>query len=1332
MTSNNKSISSINNILYLICSLCLYIILYILFAKRVQNLVTPHFGVVTLFLGIIIDYFMAKKRIRIYIRLALLILIYVLLNIVITLFSNLVSPLDGYNIIVDKLPYIYRRDTITALFLLIFYFFFDSFRKIKVNKPAYYISSIMLIVTFYLLLRIEGSITKSLFRNYFNLSLFLIVVTFLFILRHIVFHQNNSYRTFNKKDVIFFIPLFVIIVFFLFSIVLPEQINNIAGGGSGLLKQNLFQFDFSNFVELKDEIKLGDDRVMIMELEGVDDSIRKRIHEGWNRQIYLKRYALEEYVGNGRFRKAAKYVDPYSPPAFISNYIWELDNAPVYLARSQIIETLYLINIDPSSLMGSDLLVKVVPMSNWDDSPYKQIYRSYCSVFDSSYNTLFGLGLTQEKFLKTINKSRKKMLLHWGSEEDEGKIKERALLITEGFDDDFLKTLLILEYLRNNYEYSLKPGMSKDGNQLNHFLFTSNKGYCSYFAFSMTLMLRAIGIASRVVVGFAPDMDNRTLNYYDIRELHAHAWVEVFFDDYGWLTFDPTSSNFAEGENFEFFTGNKDERNNLIEEILKNKDKLQEINKQSSGTNKLKDIRRTLKKSIRILGLIAFISFILIFLIIIYIMKNFYLLLFISTPSTNLRKKIVYLYKYIIGKLHDLSYGMNEGETVLEYATRLKKAGIIDIVELTKFFQAALFKQQNEINTDMNYITLVYKQKIKTIKSFALQKRLNAYFNISRLWKKLFILCFILMLPLINPKNIHAKDTGTFKTLDDYIHASEDAIDNGYFDKALKVLSEAEKAYPDSYIPNFSRGTLFYYHDLYENAIIELTKAREKGFINEENYIFLANSYGSIGEDKKAVLVFEEALKNLPPSKNLYDKLSWMYFKVHDIENGIIKAKEGLERYPGSSDLLMTLGTLYSDIHDYPKSKMYYLEAIERSYEDYNSDYFRSIVYYNLSLLENSFLYYEEAYNSARAAITLRDRSSAHLELNYLYIDALELKNAYNEVITATTLEPRTLFPEMSMAEIYILAGKLDKAIILLKELLNNKDFSWMLYFGTNKASYYSELYKLLSIAYEYKVNQINYSDRRDFISNALRGAKKVYYTFITLYYTYKYSNVYIKIGENKIRGGSKLDGLYQLYEGYERVLPNKAYKIINIIEQIEAADNPQMQKIFNIKKTILKSKIAIFSNHKRKKRELLENIELLDPKWEKLLICWTLTEIINSSSGNEKEEYIKQLYKLHPPFLPMHNQSLPIQITFPPGLFNETEQKKLVKFLKGRGIQNTHNSLLHLEIKTGPDNTIELLVSEKEHMLHTYTIKLPARSADYYEELSYKIYRALFVTELY
>ena len=116
------------------------------------------------------------------------------------------------------------------------------------------------------------------------------------------------------------------------------------------------------------------------------------------------------------------------------------------------------------------------------------------------------------------------------------------------------------------------PAIAADGNQLHHFLFESRKGYCSYFAFAMALMCRSVGIPARVAVGFLVARETEVLNFYEVRAFQAHAWVEVWFGDLGWIEFDPTSQELAPGENFAFFAGPDMERlSSLIGEILQNR-----------------------------------------------------------------------------------------------------------------------------------------------------------------------------------------------------------------------------------------------------------------------------------------------------------------------------------------------------------------------------------------------------------------------------------------------------------------------------------------------------------------------------------------------------------------------------------------------------------------------------------------------------------------------------------------------------------------------------------------------------------------------------------------
>jgi transglutaminase-like putative cysteine protease len=104
-------------------------------------------------------------------------------------------------------------------------------------------------------------------------------------------------------------------------------------------------------------------------------------------------------------------------------------------------------------------------------------------------------------------------------------------------DEDKLQKLTDI-FKKKNFEYSLSPPVYAS---IEDFLLRGKSGYCSHFATGFTFLARTIGLPSRVVTGFL----GGELNPYDgsviVRELDAHAWVEVFINKRGWVKIDPTA-----------------------------------------------------------------------------------------------------------------------------------------------------------------------------------------------------------------------------------------------------------------------------------------------------------------------------------------------------------------------------------------------------------------------------------------------------------------------------------------------------------------------------------------------------------------------------------------------------------------------------------------------------------------------------------------------------------------------------------------------------------------------------------------------------------------------
>ena len=94
-------------------------------------------------------------------------------------------------------------------------------------------------------------------------------------------------------------------------------------------------------------------------------------------------------------------------------------------------------------------------------------------------------------------------------------------------------------WLRENYTYTRLPVASTERQALSDFLFDSRAGHCEYFATALAVLLRAQGLAARVVTGVR-GVEQTPEGVRMFRQRDAHAWVEVFRDGQGWVGVDAT------------------------------------------------------------------------------------------------------------------------------------------------------------------------------------------------------------------------------------------------------------------------------------------------------------------------------------------------------------------------------------------------------------------------------------------------------------------------------------------------------------------------------------------------------------------------------------------------------------------------------------------------------------------------------------------------------------------------------------------------------------------------------------------------------------------------
>ncbi|NEW05134.1 transglutaminase domain-containing protein [Paenibacillus sp. SYP-B3998] len=143
------------------------------------------------------------------------------------------------------------------------------------------------------------------------------------------------------------------------------------------------------------------------------------------------------------------------------------------------------------------------------------------------------------------------------------RVKQLAIEITKSANNGYDKAKLIEKYLAEHYPYTNTPDESKGKSKdfVDRFLFEIKQGYCDYYSTSMTVLTRSIGLPARWVKGyssgaspipeqirehgimsqFGSEFDVDGAGTYTVRNSDAHSWVEVYFEGYGWIAFEPTS-----------------------------------------------------------------------------------------------------------------------------------------------------------------------------------------------------------------------------------------------------------------------------------------------------------------------------------------------------------------------------------------------------------------------------------------------------------------------------------------------------------------------------------------------------------------------------------------------------------------------------------------------------------------------------------------------------------------------------------------------------------------------------------------------------------------------
>ncbi len=255
--------------------------------------------------------------------------------------------------------------------------------------------------------------------------------------------------------------------------------------------------------------------------------------------------------------------------------------------------------------------------------------------------------------------------------------------IVKDKETDYDKAIAIEKYLRDNFEYSFDvEEVPEDAEFISHFLFKEKKGYCTYFATAMAIMLRLEGIPSRYVEGYIATEEVEH-DIYEISNKNAHTWVEAFIEPIGWMTFEPTPAYPVENRMENYQTGEERENepsldtessnekeNRVIERAPKDEINEGAIDRRDEANYNEDTYPENNYKERNNIGLIIGI---LIFIISTRLIIGFiyYKLEEIKFKKLTNNEKIIYLYQQIHRLTELFGYLQKYGETHYEYANRV-------------------------------------------------------------------------------------------------------------------------------------------------------------------------------------------------------------------------------------------------------------------------------------------------------------------------------------------------------------------------------------------------------------------------------------------------------------------------------------------------------------------------------------------------------------------------------------------------------------------------------------------------------------------------------------
>ena len=429
-----------------------------------------------------------------------------------------------------------------------------------------------------------------------------------------------------------------------------------------------------------------------------------------------------------------------------------------------------------------------------------------------------------------------------------------------------------------------------------------------------------------------------------------------------------------------------------------------------------------------------------------------------------------------------------------------------------------------------------------------------------------------------------------------YREQADEAILAERYDRAVEILQEAQRHYDESAEFFMRLGDLYYDEELYELALAEYEQAEDIDPTAYEVLSAIAYTLGLLNREADSAATWSRLADLYPERIEPVQNLGWLLFKLHRLEEGVALLLDAWERFGPDADIAMTLGTLHAELYRFPESSRWYRRSIELARAN-ESESFVAVAFYNLSLIEKLFHRYDAALESTERSLAILPRPTGYLARGELFELRMDFRAAHADYLRAYEIDEDTPLGRLNLALLYQRFGRLDEALAFATSVLEERDTSWLYYYGTDVRRHRMELHDILADIHE----GLAETTKMRATGGPLGWVRKAWdvarHTVLGWYHRARFRDHASAVGEDVLAGGNLIDGNWYLYranEGHPRV----ASEYLRRARELEVAAIPEASPSYATEAALLAGDGA----------ELLRIADRLDSVWQRWLLEETLT----------------------------------------------------------------------------------------------------------------------------